>query len=233
MEAVAPTHEDAMALIREETQPYSDIVHLCGGGVVPFYSQNPDRWTCGFRCIMMMALALAVRNGGEWAVALMDAGLVVFTDDGLHASGVQAIKRAIVKAWAAGWNLDGQAEIEGRSPRPFIDRTGSRAGVGSCQAWAVFRDAGLPVTTRAFYQADRVDDLLQRARAYFLVPDRAPWILTFSNHVRLVVGFIDDRDNPQLIVVDPSWSDVRGVEVLTRATLRAQKYEVMSFQVDV
>ena len=59
------------------------------------------------------------------------------------------------------------------------------------------------------------------------MPDRAPWILTFSNHVRLVVGFIDDPDNTQLIVVDPSWRDVRGVEVLTRATLRAQKYEVM------
>ena len=44
------------------------------------------------------------------------------------------------------------------------------------------------------------------------MPDRAPWILTFSNHVRLVVGFIDDPDNPQLIVVDPSWSDVRGAK---------------------
>ena len=83
------------------------------------------------------------------------------------------------------------------------------------------------MTTQAFDEANRVDDLLQRARAYFLVPDRAPWILTFSNHVRLVVGFIDDPDNPQLIVVDPSWPDVRGVVVLDRSELRAQKYEVM------
>ena len=123
--------------------------------------------------------------------------------------------------------MDGQAEIEGRSPRPFIDTMNRGARIGSCQAWAVFRDAGLPVTTRAFYEADRVDDLLQRARAYFLVPDRAPWILTFSNHVRLVVGFIDDPDNPQLIVVDPSWHDVREVVVLGRSELRAHKYEVM------
>ena len=157
----------------------------------------------------------------------MNAGLVVFTNDGPHASGVQAIKEAIVKAWAAGWNLDGQEKIEGRSSRPFIDRTGPRASVGSCQAWAVFQDAGLPVTTQAFDEANRVDDLLQRARAYFLVPDRAPWILTFSNHVRLVVGFIDDPDNPQLIVVDPSWHDVREVVVLGRSELRAHKYEVM------
>ena len=114
-----------------------------------------------------------------------------------------------------------------RSSRPFIDRTGPRASVGSCQAWAVFIDAGLPVTTQAFDEANRVDDLLQRARAYFLAPDRAPWILTFSNHVRLVVGFIDDPNNPQLILVDPSWRDVRGVVVLDRSELRAQKYEVM------
>ena len=59
------------------------------------------------------------------------------------------------------------------------------------------------------------------------MPDRAPWILTFSNHVRLVVGFIDDPDNPQLIVVDPSWHDVREVVVLGRSELRAHKYEVM------
>ena len=72
------------------------------------------------------------------------------------------------------------------------------------------------------------EDLRDRAvRIEPVLPDRAPWILTFSNHVRLVVGFIDDPNNPQLILVDPSWRDVRGVVVLDRSELRAQKYEVM------
>ena len=37
---------------------------------------------------------------------------------------------------------------------------------------------------------------------------------------RAIQGLIDS-------VVDPSWSDVRGVVVLDRSELRAQKYEVM------
>ena len=52
-------------------------------------------------------------------------------------------------------------------------------------------------------------------------------ILTHSNHVRLIVGFIDTPGNPQLIYVDPIWSEVDGIEFFRKGDLRAKAYEVI------
>ena len=52
-------------------------------------------------------------------------------------------------------------------------------------------------------------------------------ILTHSNHVRLIVGFIDVPGCPQLIYVDPIWSEVDGIEFFQKGDLRAKEYEVM------
>ena len=66
------------------------------------------------------------------------------------------------------------------------------------------------------------------ARCDFLMSGpRAPMILTHSNHVRLIVGFIDAPGNPQLIYVDPIWSEVDGIEFFRKGDLRAKEYEVM------
>ena len=70
--------------------------------------------------------------------------------------------------------------------------------------------------------------MFQAARDYFLMPGpRAPMILTHSNHVRLIVGFIDAPGDPQLIYVDPIWSEVDGIEFFRKGDLRAKEYEVM------
>ena len=52
-------------------------------------------------------------------------------------------------------------------------------------------------------------------------------ILTHSTHVRLIVGFIDVPGCPQLIYVDPIWSEVDGIEFFRKGDLRAKEYEVM------
>ena len=120
------------------------------------------------------------------------------------------------------------AMARGRSKTEFVGSTGSKAKIGSCQAWAVFGRLGIPVTTKCFDKADRVDKLFEAARDYFLMPGpRAPMILTHSNHVRLIVGFIDTPGNPQLIYVDPIWSEVDGIEFFRKGDLRAKAYEVM------
>ncbi len=84
------------------------------------------------------------------------------------------------------------------------------------------------MTTACFDEVDRVDKLFEAARDYFLMSGpRAPMILTHSNHVRLIVGFIDAPGNPQLIYVDPIWSKVDCIECFRKGDLRAKAYEVM------
>ena len=79
-----------------------------------------------------------------------------------------------------------------------------------------------------FDEVDRVDKLFEAARDYFLMlGPHAPMILTHSNHVRLIVGFIDTPGCPQLIYVDPIWSEVDGIEFFRKGDLRAKAYEVM------
>ena len=119
-------------------------------------------------------------------------------------------------------------KIRGRAKTEFVGRKGPKAAVGSCQAWAVFERLRIPVTTKCFDEVDRVDKLFKAARDYFLMSGpRAPMILTHSNHVRLIVGFIDAPGNPQLIYVDPIWSEVDGIEFFRKGDLRAKEYEVM------
>ena len=117
-----------------------------------------------------------------------------------------------------------------RAKNEFVGMKGPKAAIGSCQAWAVFERLRIPVTTACFDEVDRVDKLFEAARDYFLMPGpRAPMILTHSNHVRLIVGFIDAPGNPQLIYVDPIWSEVDGIECFRKGDdeLRADAYEVM------
>ena len=229
MAGVAPDAEDAMLPIRAEVPPNNTTVTLCDGPV-PFYRQK-NSWSCGYCCFMMMAVALAVLDGGGWAEALGNAGLITLAaNDYYIATGVLPIQKAIADAWAAGINKDGEKLIRGRSKTEFVGSTGSKAKIGSCQAWAVFGRLRIPVTTNCFDEVDRVDKLFEAAREYFLMPGpRAPMILTHSNHVRLIVGFIDTPGCPQLIYVDPIWSEVDCIECFRKGDdeLRAAAYEVM------
>ena len=65
---------------------------------------------------------------------------------------------------------------------------------------------------------DVLAKLFEAARQYFVVQQgaRPPWILTFGNHNRLVVGFIDAGEESRLVVVDPRWSEPT-VKTLSKA----------------
>ena len=142
----------------------------------------------------------------------------------------------IENAWAHGYNSNGRLETGGIR--------GTRKHIGTSEAQALFQSLRIPCEAEAIRTQGgqkAADQLTERMKLHFSVPDSPPVYLQHKGHSMTVVGWEDDsrssngprESNGVLIMFDPMFNISKGLKALAArggryeretALLRAHRY---------
>ena len=199
--------------------------HFCHPGVNHVGKLPREGGFCGYRNIQMLVSYIRSRKGA--------AGHLRFS--GKLPTIIQ-LQDMIENAWSHGFNSNGKLETGGIR--------GTRKHIGTSEAQALFQSMKIPceaeaIRTRGGQKA--ADQLIERMKLHFSVPDSPPVYLQHKGHSMTVVGWEDDsrssngprESNGVLIMFDPMFNISKGLKTLAArggryeretALLRAHRY---------
>jgi hypothetical protein len=168
----------------------SSVNHYASAGM------EDEGWGCGFRNLQMILSSLQSQS------AFADA-LRPILGDSQSIPSIARLQILIEEAWAAGFDVEGQNQLEGQL-------SNTRKWIGASEVFAVLTANRIKVQLLDFQSEDATHSkLIKWVVDYFQkhsLPQRFPIFLQMKGHSFTIVGveLFPNESQPNLIVFDPS-----------------------------